>query len=213
MRPRVCPHPRLDPPGFTMIEVVIVVGIIVLAAAVALPNIAGYLRHAKVRGATQQVAGEIQTARNKAIVKNVNPAPNPLGGGVIFTVLDANTYRFTVIDDNLAETPPNPRLGVAPLRDLPQGLRFVPATVGPTTAIGFNQLGSQCLLGQTNCAQLPTLALTCPDADPRCADNNPGAYINFDVATRLATIQIRDDATQVMRWVQVVGGGKVMSQR
>ena len=49
-----------------MIELLVVVGLIVVMAAVGLPNLIGYMRQAKVRGAMQQVAGEMQTARNKA---------------------------------------------------------------------------------------------------------------------------------------------------
>ena len=51
----------------------------------------------------QQVAGELQTARNKAIVKNANQ-------GVVFAIMDADTYRFMQPDD--PSTPANdPVLG------------------------------------------------------------------------------------------------------
>ena len=58
--------------GLTLVEMIIVIAIIAIMAAVAIPQIAGYLRNYKVRGAAQQVAGEMQQARAKAIMGNVN---------------------------------------------------------------------------------------------------------------------------------------------
>ena len=45
----------------------------------------------RIKGATQQVAGEIQAARNKAISKNVNL-------GVVFVTLSPTTYQWAVED-------------------------------------------------------------------------------------------------------------------
>ena len=61
--------------GFTLIELLVVMGVIAVAAAVSLPAIARYIRNYQVRAATQQVAGELQAARNQAIVKNVTRPP------------------------------------------------------------------------------------------------------------------------------------------
>ena len=58
--------------GFTLVELLVVVAIIAIMAAISLPFIVGYLRHYKIRGASQEVAKEIQAARGKAISKNVN---------------------------------------------------------------------------------------------------------------------------------------------
>ena len=64
-----------------------------LLAAVSIPNLAGYLRIYKIRGAAQQVASELQAARFQAIKKNAHL-------GVVLVILDNRTYR-TVIEDDM----------------------------------------------------------------------------------------------------------------
>ena len=211
---------RSDAPsgGFSMVELLIVAALIVVMAAVALPNIAGFVRQSKIRGAAQQVAGEIQTARNKAIVKNVSPG---LRGGVVFAILDANTYRFTVVDENFAQNPPNPVLGASPMRDLPSGVTFVAAAAPqPGGALGFDQLGRRCSLDGTSgipCPQIPpaqVMATLCPDAAPnnrRCNDYPQGNYLNLVGSD--VVVSVREVATQIVRTVVITPGGKVQTQR
>ncbi len=118
--------------GFTMIELLVVIAIIAIMAAAALPNIAGYVRSARIRGAAQQVKDQIMTARTKAITKNVN-------NGVVFVTLSNSTYRYVIEDDMvgppfdprpqtvtavMAMPEPNPQAG--PPGQLPTGVLFVP---------------------------------------------------------------------------------------
>ena len=49
-----------------------VVAIVALMAAVALPNIGQYVRNYRLKGAAQSVAGELQAARSRAIMTNTN---------------------------------------------------------------------------------------------------------------------------------------------
>ena len=179
--------------GYSMIELLIVVALIVVMAAVGLPNLMGYLRQAKVRGAMQQVAGEMQTARNKAIVKNTTQ-------GVAFAVLDADTYRFFVSDD-----PAPDNLGT--LQHLPQGVTFVPAA---QPGFAFNRLGGTCPYGG-RCLAAPNLATLCPDGETQCTNNAPGNYV-ADVGGTMR-IEVIENATQLRRWVQVAPGGRVETQR
>ena len=86
-------HPR----GFSMVELVVVVGIIMVLAATGLPAIARYMRNYQIRGASQQVAGEISAARGKAIMKNVNY-------GVSFVVVSESTYRYVIEDSSHCTT-------------------------------------------------------------------------------------------------------------
>jgi hypothetical protein len=204
-----------------MIELVVVVGLIIVMAAVALPNIGRFVRQSRVRGGTQEVAGEIQTARNKGIVRNVSPGRR---GGVVFAILDQNTYRYTVVDDTFAAgDPPNPRLGVGPMRDLPQGLIFVPGANTPVSAIGFDSLGRRCEITndptKPTCAwpATATMAAMCPEPPPdnrRCSDHPLGNYL--DLPTVGATdirVRVQDRITGLVRTVLVTPGGKVMAQR
>ena len=81
-------------PGFSLVELLIVWGIIGAMAAVALPSVARYVRNFRIKGATQQVAMEINVARSKAIMKNVNL-------GVLFAVVSPTQYRWVVEDDQI----------------------------------------------------------------------------------------------------------------
>lgn len=199
--------PALAAGGFSMIELLIVVALIVVMAAVALPNIAGYLRQAKVRGAMQQVAGEMQTARNKAIVKNTNE-------GVAFAVVDADTYRFYVADDDDPLLPPGTS-PLGPLHQLPGGVTFVPAAL---PGFAFNRLGAACQFGVGGCPMTlltaPTLAMLCPTGPEmaRCTDNTQGNYVGTDGAGAFF-VTVIENTTQLQRRVDVGPGGRVVTQR
>lgn len=78
--------------GFSLIELLVVVGIILILAAMSIPAIARYIRNYRIRAAAQQVIAELQGARAQAIRKNVML-------GVVLVVLDANTYRTVIEDD------------------------------------------------------------------------------------------------------------------
>jgi hypothetical protein len=205
-----------------MLELLIVVALIIVMAAVALPNIVGYVRQSKVRSATQQVAGEIQTARNKAIVKNVNVSNNAgTTGGVVFAIVDENSYRFSVIDDNFAVIPADPTLGLAPLRDLPQGVTFVPGANLPVFGIGFDQLGRRCALldpgnpaYQAPCAGPQTQASMCADGDARCTDRAGGNFLEGDPLNPTnIRVRVRETTTGIERFIRIEAGGRVMAQR
>lgn len=81
------PHER----GFTLIELMVVVGIIGLTAAVALPSIAGYVRSNRIRTGQDLVASALQKARNMAIMRNTQM-------GVTFITQDNNTFWIHVED-------------------------------------------------------------------------------------------------------------------
>ena len=198
----------LPAPGFSLVELMIVVAMIAVLAAIGLPNLVGYMRQAKVRGAMQQVAGELQTARNKAIVKNTNE-------GVVFAVIDANTYRF-IIQDIPASPPPSPEplKSVGAIQELPTGVTFVPAAL---PGIAFDHLGRACQFGEAGCpvgtSEEPTVAELCPTAsDMRlCTDFTPGAYISE--ASGSFFVDMIENTTGLTRRVEVAPGGRVVTQR
>lgn len=147
MRQRMCrkDHGRPEA-GFTLLEVLVVVGIIAVMAAVGLPAIGRYFRNYQIRNAAREVAAEIQTARTKAIMKNVN-------WGVLFVTLSQTTYRVVIEDD-----PANPATRtlnlLGPVRNLPGDVMF--SNTGATDAsLRFDRLGIACDPGSN--------ATLCPD--------------------------------------------------
>jgi type II secretory pathway pseudopilin PulG len=146
--------------GFSIIELLIVCGIMAIMTAVALPAISRYFRNYKIRNAVQAVGGEISAARNKAIMKNVN-------WGVVFLIENdtmgrPTRYQYLIEDD---QTPPRASVRmlpgaiippgsdplkqaqVGPLRELPEGIVFGTACTGFVAndkGFRFNRMGAWC---------------------------------------------------------------------
>jgi len=117
--------------GFTLIELLVVIGIMAVAAAAAVPSVAAYMRAYAIRGAAEELKAQVQTARTRAIMKNVNQ-------GVAF-LLRSNTSFQYVIEDDMVGPPfdPTPRTIADLIANLPAGAD--PALPNP-------QLGLQVLL-------------------------------------------------------------------
>jgi prepilin-type N-terminal cleavage/methylation domain-containing protein len=208
--------------GFTLIEIIMVVALIIILVAIAIPSILTYVRNYQIRGAQQQVAGDLTAARLKAITKNVNL-------GVVFAVgvfpaYPAQSFRWVVEDDLHPQTPPLPPwtnipgeengggfpalladpAQAGPVRVLPAQVRFVnPALCGagaPTDwGLRFNRLGGMCGVnsGGAGCGPTPP---------------GPGYPFIINVAAGTATICLQELFSNNLRRVAVVAGGRVLTQ-
>jgi prepilin-type N-terminal cleavage/methylation domain-containing protein len=164
------------PRGFSLIELIVVVAIIAMIAAVALPQLLRALRNYRLRGAAQDVAGEIGRARGRAIATNANrgflfvPGVSNPSDGTNTATLDfyqvwaeqdpasPGTFPPLPIGGN-CPCPPggrtNPPNGV--VKQLPPGVFFVeggtPAGTWGGHAVRFDRLGRACTPGSVGCAE------------------------------------------------------------
>jgi type II secretory pathway pseudopilin PulG len=184
-----------------MVVVVLIVGIM---AAVALPNIAQYLRNYKIKGAAQEVAGVLQAARSRAIMSNTND-------GVSFVILDADNFRF--VQEDMPATDPERRSGVG---QLPSGVVFRPSTLAnPGATLRFLRLGGFCNpeAPGTSCDPPVPVSERSTSGESRFIDTSTvdGDFIGAE-ANGSMVITMREVATGLERTVRIAPGGRVLPQ-
>ena len=72
--------------GFSLIELMTITAVIALLAAIAIPNLIGWRSGAKLRGAVENLRGDLQWAKLKAVQEN----------GVVAVLFSGNGYQVFI---------------------------------------------------------------------------------------------------------------------
>jgi len=96
--------------GFTLVEALVVIGLIALVAALAAPNIVKWRRAARLRGAAENLKGDLELARLKAIQES----------GTVSVIFSADRYQ--VFLDNDKDWSPDTADSMLRERSLPPGV-------------------------------------------------------------------------------------------
>lgn len=206
------------PAGFSMVELLVVVGLIGIMAAFALPGIARYIRNYRIRGAVNEVATALQQARLRAVTANVNY-------GVLFLPLSDSTFRVVREDGAVLAgrnqrpsgdrqlvadliTPPLEAEQAGPIQRMPQDVVFANAPAdcpelvaagyapSPARALRFNRLGGVCVPALT--------AEPCPEIDV-----NIGQQYIWSRGINDTAVCLRERRTGLTRSVMISPGGRV----
>ncbi len=201
--------------GFTLVEILVVVTLIIIISAASIPYGLNFVRHYKITGAAQGIAGEIQKARAQAVKRNS-------GRGVLinFNYPQAAGYQFTSLD-------PDPMTGnwdgaVYPAN--PGYCRNAPASYGtvptpPNNVVDPNP-GAGVQSPHGHVIELPPDVVFDPGDRNALVFCNDGSVAAVNAAGAVGgavlaqdgvdwILTVRDRMTQLTRVIRISPGGRV----
>ena len=126
--------------GFTLVEMMVVIAIIAVLSAIAVPNFMEYARNQRLNGAARQVYGDLMNARQQAVTENKK---------IIVQFVNNHQYKFVRDDETLA------------LRDIHPDYSDVTFSAGSNPAFRPNRTGNNRTItltssstGKTKCIML-----------------------------------------------------------
>jgi prepilin-type N-terminal cleavage/methylation domain-containing protein len=185
--------------GFSLIEVLVVITIIAILCAFAIPSVASYMKVYTIRGAVRSTNDDLQKARNIALTRNVS-------NGVVFYVLDKTHFGYYaedvrdtttgVMNFNRASFATADAAGAAGvLEKLPPRIEFVPG--GSGKYVRYDKYGRSCdpavATGVTACN--PVAAATGPTTVRAIADDGNSYFtVGTNPSDRILTLADITDA-------------------
>lgn len=183
------------------------VGIIAVTAAVALPNITGYMRASRIRAANDMVSGALQKARTMAIMRNTQM-------GITF-IVQSNTVFWVHIEDTIAGVTAgdvgftrqgidfaNPTLLVSTRYELPNGVEFAAVSADCPDVAGFTPANASLRFDRYGLSVIP-------DAATAVILNGGSTTTNrvYVPATGDRAVCLIDRTTSLRRWIKIGPGG------
>jgi len=117
--------------GFTLLEMMTVIGIIAILSTIAIPNFIGWLPKYRLGSAARNILSAMQHARLVAVKENVNVLVN----------FDLDNNNFLIFPDYNSDTNQDPDEPTLRGGILPGGITLDDATFGADDAFSFDSRG------------------------------------------------------------------------